>query len=350
MLFYYYRMKGKRFFYKLALSTLVAVYILIMVGGVVRSTGSGMGCPDWPRCFGNWVPPTSVDQLPADYKEVYSDYRHKKNVRFAKYLSALGMSETADQILHDQSIREENDFNPVKTWIEYVNRIVGVVIGFLIFLVFIVSVTFWKTRRSWTWLAFATFILVGFQGWIGSVVVSTNLTPWTITIHMFLALVIVALLIVLVYQAGEGRSLEAASGLRVWLLACSVLLLTQVFLGTQVREGLDRVAAALITRSAWIESIGVPFIVHRSFSWLVLAVHVVFIMKLRKTVSGNRFALSLILLILGTVLSGVGMAWFAVPAFLQPVHLTLATVTAGVEFFLWLKLVPHAKHALQVNV
>ena len=183
-----------RSFRRLTRSTLVAVYILILVGGVVRSTGSGMGCPDWPKCFGRWIPPSSVSELPSNYKEVYAAYRQKKNIRFAKYLSTFGMKETGERILNDPNVLHENDFNPTKTWIEYINRVIGVIIGFLIFAVLLVSWKFRKTQANITIIAAIAFLLVGIQGWIGSFVVSTNLTPWTITVHMFLALVIVAVI------------------------------------------------------------------------------------------------------------------------------------------------------------
>jgi heme a synthase len=111
-----------RSFRRLTITTLVAVYVLILVGGVVRSTGSGMGCPDWPRCFGNWIPPQSIDDLPANYKEIYANYRDKKNQKFARYLRVFGANKTADQLLHDKTVLHEADFNPTKTWIEYFNR------------------------------------------------------------------------------------------------------------------------------------------------------------------------------------------------------------------------------------
>ncbi len=329
--------KKRRAFFRLCLSTLIGVYFLILVGGVVRSTGSGMGCPDWPKCFGSWVPPSSVSELPSNYKEVYSQYREKKNVRFAKYLRAIGMRETAEKILADKSVLVESDFNPTKTRIEYLNRLVGVAIGFLIFAVLVASWKFRKTDRKLTVISFIAFVMVGFQGWIGSFVVSTNLTPWTITLHMFLALVIVGLLVYLIQSTStQQSSIESPVGF--WLLiACMAVLFVQVALGTQVREAIDRVAA-IASRSEWIGSLRGELFIHRSFSWIVLILHVILVWNLIKTTAAKAFAIALILLILTTILTGVGMAYFSVPPFLQPLHLLLATVTFGVQFMLLLRL------------
>jgi cytochrome c oxidase assembly protein subunit 15 len=295
-----------------------------------------MGCPDWPKCFGNWIPPKSASELPADYKDIYAEYREKKNIKFAKYLRALGMEDTAEKLLNDPSVREESDFNPTKTWIEYVNRIVGVIIGFLIFAVFISSLRFWKTERRLTVISFITFLLVGFQGWIGSFVVSTNLTPWTITVHMFLAILIVALLVYLVHRSSYVTTINSPIGFW-WLMVCMAVLLVQTLLGTQVREAIDNVSAWAI-REAWISNLGAEFVLHRSFSWIVFVLHVGLIFNLRKTVHSKAFLLTLIVLILSTILTGAGMAYFAVPPYLQPLHLLFATVTFGVQFLLLLKL------------
>jgi cytochrome c oxidase assembly protein subunit 15 len=335
-----------RSFRKLTIVTLAAVYLLILVGGIVRSSGSGMGCPDWPKCFGNWVPPSSINDLPENYKEQYSSNREKKNKKFARYLRFFGLTETADRLLNDKSILVESDFNPTKTWIEYFNRIVGVIIGFLIFGVFISSMKFRKTIPALTVIALLSFVLVAFQGWIGSIVVSTNLTPWTITVHMFLALLIVGLLIWLIERTNENemRVNQTTVGFW-WTMACIAVLLVQILLGTHVREAVDGVSDN-IPRNEWISAIGKTFGIHRSFSWIVLILHIGLIVNLHKTQGLKPFPLTVILLILGTILSGASMAYFAVPAWLQPVHLTLATVSFGVQFMLLLKLRRNAKQVL----
>jgi len=311
------------------------------VGGIVRSTGSGMGCPDWPTCFGQWVPPTSAEQLPADYKEVYSEYRHNKNVKFARYLSLIGMDRTAHQLLNDEDIREEADFNAAKTWVEYVNRLVGVTIGLFIIALFWRSIQLRQSHPRIFILSLVTLLAVIFQGWFGSIVVSTNLTTWTITIHMFLALVIVAILFYLLDLSkpdDKSTLIEGTTRLKWILIACMVTLFIQIFLGTKVRELIDQIASALIPRSRWIEEVGDSFIIHRSFSWLVVILHLLLLYLLRKTRGNKALPLSLIILILGTLLTGTGMAYFGVPPFLQPIHLVLATITFGLQLHMYFNL------------
>lgn len=320
-----------RGFHKLCLSTLVAVYFLILVGGIVRSTGSGMGCPDWPRCFGRWVPPTSAAQLPDNYKETYSAFRQKKNEKFVKYLSALGFRETADKIRNDKSILTEADFNAAKTWTEYINRLVGVAIGLFIILLFVRS---WSLRKAYPRifvLSLAALVTVIFQGWLGSIVVSTNLTTWTITLHMFLALLLVGLLVYLYHiSATEPPSAVHSLRLKALLGLNMVLLLVQIFLGTSVRESID-ILASRVGRAEWIEGLGTGFLVHRSFSNVIVIASAFLVLKLRKSSSEKALSRVLIILILSTLLTGAGMGYFDVPPYLQPVHLLLASLTFGVQ-------------------
>lgn len=305
-----------------------------------------MGCPDWPTCFGQWVPPTSVDQLPSDYKAVYSDYRHQKNVKFARYLTFFGMDKTAHQLLNDDDIREEADFNAAKTWVEYMNRLTGVTIGLFIIALFWQSIKLRKSHPRIFILSLLTLLAVIFQGWFGSIVVSTNLTTWTITIHMFLALVIVAILIYILDLSKPVEKNELIKGgpvLRWVLITCMVTLFVQIFLGTNVREIIDQIATSLLPRNQWIDEVGRPFLIHRSFSWLVAVLHLVLLYLLMKTSGNKTLPLSLIILILGTLLTGAGMAYFSIPSFLQPVHLVLATITFGLQLHLYFNISTEVK-------
>lgn len=307
----------------------------------MRSTGSGMGCPDWPKCFGSWVPPTSAQELPVDYKEVYSEFRHKKNIKFAGYLTFIGMEDTANKLVTDEGIREEADFNATKTWVEYINRLIGVAIGLLIIALFWRSIKLRKSHPAIFILSLLTLIAVIIQGWFGSIVVSTNLTTWTITIHMFLALFIVAILFYLLKLSNpdpQGSTISGPKALRYVLLGCMAALLIQIYLGTKVREMIDLLSSASIPRSGWVERAGLSFLIHRSFSWLVLGFHLALLYLLRKTRGNKTLPLALIILILGTLLTGTGMAYFGVPPFLQPVHLVLATVTFGLQLHAYFNL------------
>jgi cytochrome c oxidase assembly protein subunit 15 len=317
------------------LATLVAVYFLILVGGIVRASGSGMGCPDWPTCFGRWIPPTRIDQLPADYKVKNAAYRERKNQKFARYLSMIGLQQTADKMVTDPSVLKEEDFNPTKTWVEYINRLVGVAIGLLIIAVVIAALPIRQGLPALFSGALALLALVIFQGWFGSIVVSTNLTSWTITVHMFLAIVMVCLLVWLWVKSGSGSPAAPAS-LKLWVLVGMIAMMIQTFLGTEIRESLDR-AAAMAPRSLWISQAGIDFIIHRSFSWVVVLSQIAIYLKLRKTSSEKALYLVPILLVLCSVLTGSAMAYFNVPATMQPIHLLVAIVSIGWMFQVYLQ-------------
>ncbi|AIZ64483.1 cytochrome oxidase assembly protein [Hymenobacter sp. DG25B] len=319
--------------------TVVAVYLLILVGGIVRSTGSGMGCPDWPKCFGSWVPPTHISQLPANYKEVYTAQRVAKNKKLAATLERLGFRQVASDIFAHPTQYLETDFNPTKTWIEYVNRLLGALIGVLVFLTVLFALPYWRRDRVVFWLALGSFLLTGVQGWLGSLVVSTNLLPIMVTIHMGLALLIVAMLIYAVNRAQQETNttpVAMAQGLTGWLWLTILLTFGQIVLGTQVREQIDIVAfaAQYLGRENWVEQLGGAFRFHRTFSAVLLLLNVYVAFRLYAVPSRplQRAAITVVSVLLAEIVAGIVLAYWAFPASVQPVHLTLATVLFGVQF------------------
>ncbi|GAA4049943.1 hypothetical protein GCM10022409_40890 [Hymenobacter glaciei] len=344
-----------RRFRSFGILTVVAVYLLILVGGVVRSTGSGMGCPDWPKCFGQWVPPTEASQLSPDYKEVYTAQRVAKNQKLARTLQKMGFAQVAGSIFAHPTQYIETDFNPVKTWIEYVNRLLGALIGVFVFLTVVFALPYWRRDRTIFWLALASFLLTGVQGYLGSLVVSTNLLPVMVTVHMALALVIVALLLYAVDRAQWGRraSLETddnlvqartiqrpALSLQVWLWAALLLTFWQIVLGTQVREQVDIVSAAAdyLGRETWVSKLGSVFSLHRTMSAVVVLVNVYVGYELwQLSLTWLQRLVTATLGIIGLeIVAGIVLASFALPPAVQPVHLTLATVLFGAQFLMLL--------------
>ena len=299
-----------------ALLTIFAVYFLILVGGIVRASGAGMGCPDWPTCFGQWIPPTDESQLPADYHERY----------------AIGY--------------ENTQFNPIKTWTEYLNRLTGMTIGFLILL------TAWRSRiyrgeDNMTFgLAWAVFFLVGFQGWLGSVVIASKLKPIIITLHMLLALLIVALLIYILARSQKARwvyldtSLLPSKFTKV-LIAAMLMTLLQVMMGTQVREAVDLIANehAYIDRQYWRNDFPMVFYLHRSFSSLILFTNGWLVWKIIKAFSKTtlifKVGLLLISLIATGIVAGISLDRLGMPPVAQPIHLLVANLIFGTQFFLY---------------
>lgn len=327
--------------------TIISLFVLILAGGVVRSTGSGMGCPDWPKCFGRLVPPTDEAQLPAGYEEKYIAGRQAKNERFADFLDRLGNSNLANRIRHDESILVHEEFNAAKTWTEYVNRLTGATTGLLLLLCAVFSFTFFKTKkRIFIWSVVNVFA-VGYQAWLGSIVVSTNLMPWIITVHMLLALVILGISIYTYFKARSLRDKDlllnhTSTGIK-WVAAFSLLLIVvQVAIGTGVREQIDEISATTAARSEWLALLGNEFNIHRTLAVVSAMVIVFLFFVVRSRFASNtpqsRFTNILLILLVLQIISALLLSNYNVPSFAQTAHLVLASLLFGTQYYLMLLL------------
>lgn len=324
------------------LYTIIAVYFLILVGGIVRSMGAGMGCPDWPKCFGSYIPPADETRLPENYEAIYVESRIKKNKRLAGTLSFLGFNDLAIKVSNDPNIRETTQFDVEKAWVEYINRLVGVLIGFLIIINMILSFRFWPLDKRIVLLSVISFILVVFQGWVGSLVVSTNLLPGFISFHMLLAILLVSLLLTQRYLM-IGRNPEISG--KPLISALLMLFLIQIAFGIQVREEIDWVKnMTSLARVDWLNEVGVMFFIHRSYSLLIVGlVGLLIYQNLKLGIGKSLKVLAGVILI--EIVLGVVLSYFGMPAFAQPLHLLLATVAFGVIFYLFLSTNLNIKHS-----
>lgn len=332
-------MFNKKLLLKINTLTLGSVFLLILVGSVVRSMGAGMGCPDWPKCFGEYIPPTSATDLPDNYLAIFQAERIEKNKRLSKTLAGLGYHELAQKITNDPTVLEEEPFDATKAWIEYINRLLGVLIGLFIFLNLVFSVPLWKEDRSIPVMAFAVLILTGFQGWIGSLVVSTNLLHGFITLHMVIALIILALLIWM--NVRMKRKEKIGSNSLFWTsLFTLILFIPQLLLGTEVRGIIDDLIASNEGRSLWINYLSDGyFYFHRSYSWLLLAgaLMIFYLVKKGSVKEELTSAAMLLTFVVLGMFAGLGMVRFEFPFWLQPLHLILATGIFGLLFYLTLR-------------
>lgn len=291
-------------FQKTAVITIVVTFLLIFIGGLVRASGAGLGCPDWPKCFGLWIPPLDAADLPSGY--------------------------------------DPDQFNVFKTWMEYVNRLVGVIVGFLILLTFVFSTTYIRSRPRVFLGATVSLVLVLFQGWLGGQVVQSGLQSWLITLHMVTAVLILNMLILTLYLSVKERfDFTLESGIKRPLVAVlSVLLLVtvaQIIFGTQVREALESVRQMypVLERSEWIDRVGAIDMVHRSFSWAVLIMVVLFQYMVWKFKTGPYLYILASMTTAATLMQiifGAGLVYLGLPPSFQVLHLWVAAFMTSVPF------------------
>ena len=326
---------------KLAIATLLIIYLVIAAGAIVRMTGSGMGCPDWPKCFGHLIPPTDESELLWQANTTYE--RGQVIIRENHLEVALKDFKSAE--VYEGSNWENYEkhdyaaFNPWHTWIEYINRLLGALAGLSTLLLFLSS---WLTRPKRTdlrWLSAILLVGILFQAWLGATVVYSLLNPFRISLHMFMALVLVAILFIYYEKTIERKLFGQSSLLGKYLFAGFVLTLIQVLMGTQVRQYVDSSKEQIGSNFFSLQGAEtLLFYIHRSFSIVVILFHLWIYNRIRKNHSSLSKTQQIILALIGiSVLSGVIMYYFDFPFSTQPIHLVIASILFGFQIYIWLR-------------
>ena len=286
----------------LALLSTLITYFLIFVGGLVRVSGAGLGCPDWPKCFGRWIPPTSLDQLPADM--------------------------------------DPNLFNFTLAWIEYINRLIGMITGLFIAAMAIYAIAHFRKYPKIIIPSIIAALLVAVQGWQGGQVVASALEPFMISIHMFMAFIIVSLVLYIYLQSLMLEKPELAMGgmgrLKIWLILLYVVSIFQVVIGTQMRSGLEHLKDSLpmLSPLEWIEKLGPVNQLHTILGFIVVALAVYTTFELMRKQSGKvgyfKFTMFTVdILFVLQIIAGFILINLGIPAIMQVLHLWFSSLIVG---------------------
>ena len=293
--------------------TTAMTYLLIFVGGLVRVSGAGMGCPDWPKCFGRWIPPTSLDQLP-------------------------------DHI-------DPAKFNIVLAWIEYSNRLFGALVGLAITITVYLAIKYFNDVPRIKWASLTAFFLTLVEGWLGSVLVDTVLNPITITLHLLLALVIVMLLLFAAQEAYyiEKQDLEKLSrypkNVEWMFIVLAVSLLLEVVLGTEIRGGLEmiRMENPSVDSQFLLQMLGPFKYIHTLLGFFITGLSGLLWYKLVKTSMNpsqiiSQSSTAILGLILIQIVMGELLVFFDLIPLIQLFHMWVASWILGlvmIQYSAW---------------
>lgn len=269
---------------RLGLVSAGATYALIVMGAVVRVTGSGLGCPDWPTCHGSWIPPLERTAL-----------------------------------------------------IEYAHRTMAAIVGVLVLWLLVAA---WRRRRinpAGFALALAALAILLVQAWLGRIVVLGELDATMVTVHLGIAMVLLAVLLSIWLDSGPGghHGLDPLSA-RLWVAALGIIIV--ILVGGWMRglgaglaiEDWPLMDGALVP--AGLDSAArVAAFLHRLVAGAVLAYLGYLTVAMRKTawasLAGWLLGLYLLQVVVGglTVLTDLG-------AVLRVAHVALGSLTWALAF------------------
>ena len=332
----------KNRFPKIVKIAIISVYLIFLAGAIVRMTGSGMGCPDWPKCFGYYIPPTSEEQITWKSNKTYKEGHIiiKDEVLFVAESDLKTEKSFNPKNWTAYTKHSYNKFNKFHTWTEYINRLVSVLAGFVFLFLIHGAFKLRKTDKRIPRLAFGAFFLMLFEAWLGKTVVDTNLTPAIITVHMVIGLIIIGLLLWLRFIVTNKKIIYKYNALFNKLLIISVIFsLIQIAMGTQVRQFIDEQVKlyGFENKNHSLMNPSFKFYFHRSFTIAIVLVNLgMFYINQLKNL-GYTLVNWIVFLIFLEAITGILMYYAEIPIGTQAIHLLAGALLFGLQFYLWLQ-------------
>ena len=315
---------------------LICMFLIIIAGSFVRITGSGMGCPDWPKCFGYYIPPTEISTVSLEegrsYEKgqmvIYHDtlWIAEQNFNYSSEFWKTNFgSEAALKVYPKHQYAE---FNAFHTWTEYINRLLTGLLGLPILVMTFLALIYYKKSNDYWPVLYSVFaiVMILFEAWLGKMVVDKNLNTSTITLHMVGSLGILLSLLFLIRRTNETGNYTIPVTLRKALSFFFLIHLVQLLLGTQVRESVDLLLENGVARKFIVDNLPVGFKIHRSFSILIVILTTMMFLQYNRLQIKPRKFLFLFVVIGFEILFGVGLAYLGLPIVLQPLHLLFSVI------------------------
>ena len=322
--------------------TLISLYLIFLAGSIVRMTGSGMGCPDWPKCFGYYIPPTSEEQITWQPNSTYEEgiIIIKNEVLYVAERKVNTSSVFDETNWEEYTKHEYATFNKFHTWVEYINRLITVLSGFIFLFLLAGSLKFRKENKWIPILSFIAFFFMLVEAFLGKMVVDSNLKPTMITVHMVIGLLIIGLILRLLFIIREEKTVFKYHSLFNKLLIVSIIFsIIQIAIGTQVRQFIDEQVKlfGFENKEYSLMNPSFKFYFHRSFTIAIILVNfgLFYLNQLHKL--GYKLIKWILVLLFLETITGILMYYAEFPLGTQAVHLLSGALLFGVQFYLWLQ-------------
>ena len=300
-----------KYFYKASIVTVILLYILVLIGGFVRITESGDDCPDWPKCYGSWVPPLSIEDIPENFNP------------------------TQDKVYG--------------SWIEYFNRLVGVILGISMLFTFYQSIYVFKNDKIIFYGSLTSLLLIIVAGWFGGQIAQnidgTNVMyQHSVSIHLYIAILTIISLVyttnrgfILLYPNCEKKTNYSNESVYIFF-AILILNLLLVFSGSFIRTFIDddliKELPYFLRMERYVYQTGLIKFVHPILGFSMLGLLGILwnhIMHISNPSNTLKMLVKVLLILVGLqVIIGEGLRFNFIHETFRLYHLWLSTVILGI--------------------